>query len=126
MSLPRRQRRLLQRIEDAQSWSDPGLARMMAGFCLLTADEPMPGHEALRSLADRIRAVLLIAVTAMVAVVVRAGVRLARASGAVKLFQAARLDRRRRASGRRLIWVTRNFPLGPPAHGRTGRRRDDM
>lgn len=63
MSLSRRQRRLLQEMSDAVSRSDPLLARKLAVFSQLSAGQPMPRREQLRTLASRIRAALLPAAT---------------------------------------------------------------
>ena len=49
MSLSRRQRRLLNRIDDAVSGSDSRLASMLAIFGQLAADEDLPGQEQLRT-----------------------------------------------------------------------------
>jgi hypothetical protein len=49
MSLSRRQQRLLNRIDDEESRSAPGLAGMLAVFARLTAGEPMPRREELRT-----------------------------------------------------------------------------
>lgn len=49
MSLSRRQQRLLNRIDDAESRSAPRLAGMLAVFARLTAGEPMPRREELRT-----------------------------------------------------------------------------
>jgi len=49
MSLSRRQQRLLSRIDDAVSRSDPQLAGMLAVFGRLAASEPMPRRVELRT-----------------------------------------------------------------------------
>ncbi len=48
MSLPARQRRVLDRIECGLRGSDPRLAALYAIFCRLTRDEEMPRIEELR------------------------------------------------------------------------------
>jgi hypothetical protein len=55
MSLSRRQRRLLSRIDDAVGQSDSRLASMLAVFGELAAGEELPGHEQLRTPRSRVR-----------------------------------------------------------------------
>lgn len=52
MSLRRREQRQLQLTDRAVSRSDPQLAGMLAVFSRVAADEPMPCHEELRTLAN--------------------------------------------------------------------------
>lgn len=82
MSLSRRQQRLLNQIDAAVSRSDPRLAGMLAVFTRLTAGEPMPRREQLRTLAGRIRAGLLLAAIAITTLIIIAASTMARATGA--------------------------------------------
>lgn len=71
MSLSRRQRRLLTRIDDSVCRSDSHLASMLDIFGQLTADEELPDGEQLP--APRVRATLPRAVTAIGMLIIRAG-----------------------------------------------------
>lgn len=58
MRLCAREERLLGRLGEEVTCSDPRLASMMAEFARLTAGEPMPEREQLAALTGRTRAVL--------------------------------------------------------------------
>jgi Protein of unknown function (DUF3040) len=81
MSLSRRQQRLLNQIDEAVSRSDPRLAGMLAVFTRLTAGEPMPCREQLRTLVGWIRAALVLAATAITTLIIVAAGTMARATG---------------------------------------------
>lgn len=59
------EQRVLRRIDEAVCRSDPRLAPMLATFARLTAAEAMPERERLRTLARRVRAVLLLPIIAI-------------------------------------------------------------
>jgi hypothetical protein len=58
MHLSSREQRLLDRISEAESQSDPRLASMLAAFGRLTAGEAMPDREQQKISAGRIKAAL--------------------------------------------------------------------
>lgn len=58
MYLSSREQRLLNRISEAESQTDPGLASILEAFGWLTAGEAMPESEQLEMPAGRIRAAL--------------------------------------------------------------------
>jgi hypothetical protein len=58
MRLCARDQRLLGRLGEEMTCSDPRLASMMATFARLTAGEPMPDREQLAALTGRTRAAL--------------------------------------------------------------------
>lgn len=59
------EQRVLRRIDEAVCRSDPRLAPMLATFARLTAAEAMPERERLRTLARRVRSVLLLPIIAI-------------------------------------------------------------
>jgi hypothetical protein len=82
MSLSPRQQRLLDHIDAALSHADPRLAGQLAVFGRLTAGQPMPRREELRTPASRIRAAAAACGAAITALTIRAGATMARAGGA--------------------------------------------
>jgi hypothetical protein len=58
MHLSLREQRLLNRISEAESQTDPGLASMLAAFGWLTAGEAMPESEQVEMRAGRMKAAL--------------------------------------------------------------------
>lgn len=117
MSLSCRQQRLLRRIDDAVSRSDPRLASMLAFFGRLTAGEEMPGREQLPAPAlSRFWAMMLMAAAAGATLITRAAATGARAIrfAAASTALAGRLVRDR-------LPAARVASSGSPAAGtRTG------
>lgn len=72
MCLPVREQRLLDRIGETVSRSDPRLASMLATFGHLTAGEAMPGREQLRAPGGRMREAPHAAATAAAGLIARA------------------------------------------------------
>jgi hypothetical protein len=79
MHLSSREQRLLNRISEAESQADPGLASILEVFGVLAAGEAMPESEQLEMPAGRIKAALRTVASPVAALTIWAGTRCARA-----------------------------------------------